>query len=68
MSDDELMRNKQFATFGGISIVLAGTFVTARNICPRNTQYCTSQPNKDGNSPAQWLCKRTGAIKPIHTR
>lgn len=28
MSDDELMRNKQFATFGGISIVLAGMFVS----------------------------------------
>ena len=28
MSDDALMRNKQFATFGGISIVLAGMFVS----------------------------------------
>ena len=28
MSDDGLMRNKQFATFGGISIVLAGMFVS----------------------------------------
>ena len=49
MSDDEFMRNKQFATFGGISIVLAGMFVSmSRTKYLPKKQTVLHKPTKQG--------------------